>query len=163
MKTNKRIAVTAGTYDPVTLGHLDIIKRASLLFDEVVVGIFENSAKTKQFSLDVRFRALNKAVENLPNVRTVIGEGFLAEFAASIGACALVKGARNGADFDYEKFMADYNKLHFGMETLLLVSDTRFDSLSSTFVREKLAKGESVDAYLPEGVAEILSEEIKNG
>ncbi len=153
---SKRIALTAGTFDPVTLGHLDIITRAASLFDEVVVGIFENAAKTKQFPLEVRFRALNKAVEHLPNVRTVIGEGFLAQFACDIGACAIVKGARNGTDFDYEKIMADYNKLHYGIETLLLVSDTRFDSLSSTLVREKISRGEDVSALLPEGVAEIL-------
>ena len=155
---SKRIAITAGTFDPVTLGHLDIITRAASLFDEVVVGIFENAAKTKQFPLDVRYRALNKAVEHLPNVRTVIGEGFLAQFARDIGACAIVKGARNGIDFDYEKVMADYNKLHYGVETLLLVSDTRFDSLSSTLVREKLAKGEDVSALLPDRVWEILRE-----
>ena len=128
---NKRIAVTAGTYDPVTLGHLDIIARAASLFDEVVVGIFENPAKVKQFSLDTRFRAMCKAVEKLPSVRVVIGEGFLAEFAVSIGACALVKGARNGTDFEYEKIQADYNKLHFGIETLLLVSETKFDTLKN--------------------------------
>ena len=156
---NKRIAVTAGTYDPVTLGHLDIITRAAAIFDEVVVGIFENPAKVKQFSLDTRFRALSKAVEHLPNVRVVVGEGFLAEFASSIGACTLVKGARNGTDFEYEKVQADYNKLHFGMETLLLVSDTKLDDLSSTLVRKKIAEGEDVQALLPAGVAEIL----KNG
>ena len=156
---NKRIAVTAGTYDPVTLGHLDIITRAAAIFDEVVVGIFENPAKVKQFSLDTRFRALSKAVEHLPNVRVVVGEGFLAEFASSIGACTLVKGARNGTDFEYEKVQADYNKLHFGMETLLLVSDTKLDGLSSTLVRKKIAEGEDVRALLPAGVAEIL----KNG
>ncbi len=157
---SKRIAVTAGTFDPVTLGHLDVIKRAASIFDEVVVGIFENAAKTKLFSLDTRYRALCKAVEELPNVRVIIGEGFLAEFAASIGACALVKGARNGTDFDYEKVMADYNKLNFGVETLLLVSDTRFDTLSSTLVRDKLANGEDVRPCLPNGVAEILQAEI---
>ena len=157
---SKRIAVTAGTYDPVTLGHVDIISRAAAIFDEVVVGIFENPAKTKLFSLETRYRALCKAVENLPNVRVVIGEGFLAEFAASIGACTLVKGARSGKDFDYEKIQADYNKMHFGMETLILVSETRFDLLSSTLVREKLARGEDVSALLPEGVAKILKEDI---
>ena len=124
------------------------------------MGIFENAAKTKLFSLDTRYRAMCKAVEALPNVRVIIGEGFLAEFAASIGACALVKGARNGTDFDYEKAMADYNKLHFGVETLLLVSDTRFDTLSSTFVREKRTNGEDVRPYLPDGVAEILEAEF---
>ena len=157
---SKRIAVTAGTYDPVTLGHLDIITRAAALFDEVVVGIFENPAKLKQFSLDTRYRAMCKAVEHLPGVRVVIGEGFLAEFAASIGACTLIKGARNGTDFEYEKVQADYNELHFGVETLLLVSDTRFDGLSSTLVRGKLAAGEDVRALLPEGVAEILKENM---
>lgn len=157
---SKRIAVTAGTYDPVTLGHLDIIARASALFDEVVVGIFENPAKVKQFSQCTRFRAVCKAVEKLPNVRVVIGEGFLAEFAASIGACTLIKGARNGTDFEYEKVQADYNKLHFGVETLILVSDTRFDTLSSTLVRGKIAKGEDVSTLLPDGVAEILKENI---
>ena len=115
---NKRIALTAGTFDPVTLGHLDIIERAAALFDEVVVGIFENPAKVKQFPLEIRFAALSKAVEHLPNVKVVIGEGFLAKYALDIGACALVKGARNGTDFDYEKVMADYNKLHIGVETL---------------------------------------------
>jgi pantetheine-phosphate adenylyltransferase len=156
---SKRIAVTAGTFDPVTRGHLDIIRRAALLFDEVIVGIFENPSKSKQFSISTRFCALNKAVEGLANVRTVIGEGYLAEFAVSQGACAIVKGARNGKDFEYEKDMADYNKLHFGIETLLLVSDTKFDELSSTLVREKIACGEDVRAYLPDGVPEILSKE----
>ncbi len=157
---NKRIALSAGTFDPVTLGHLDIITRAAAIFDEVVVGIFENPAKVKQFPLDVRFAALTKAVEHLPNVKTVIGEGFLAAYANEIGACALVKGARNGTDFDYEKLMADYNKLHFGVETLLLVSDTRYDNVSSTLVREMLEKGEDVSALLPDGVAEILKENV---
>ncbi len=157
---SKRTAVTAGTFDPVTLGHLDIITRAAALFDEVVVGVFENPAKKKLFSLETRFKALTKAVEHLPNVRTVIGEGFLAEYAASIGACALVKGARNGTDFEYEKIQADYNKLHFGIETMLLISDTRFDVLSSTLVREKMRTGEDVSEYLPAGVAEILAKEI---
>ena len=157
---SKRIAVTAGTYDPVTLGHADIISRAAAIFDEVVVGIFENPAKTKLFSLDTRYRAVCKAVEKLPNVRVVIGEGFLAEFAASIGACAIVKGARSGTDFDYEKIQADYNKLHFGMETLILVSETRFDLLSSTLVRGKLERGEDVSTLLPEGVAEILKKDF---
>ena len=157
---SKRIAVTAGTYDPVTLGHLDIIARAASLFDEVVVGIFENPAKVKQFSLDTRYRAMCKAVEALPNVRVVIGEGFLAEFAVSIGACALVKGARNGTDFEYEKVQADYNQLHFGVETLLLVSDTKYDNVSSSLVREKLARGEDVSDLLPNGVAEIIQANI---
>ena len=157
---SKRIAVTAGTYDPVTLGHVDIITRAAALFDEVVVGIFENPDKIKQFSLDTRFRALKKAVEHLPNVRVIVGEGFVADFANSIGACTLIKGARNGADFDYEKFQADYNKFHYGMETLLLVSNTEFDSVSSTLVRKKIAAGEDVRALLPAGVAEILKEEL---
>jgi pantetheine-phosphate adenylyltransferase len=157
---SKRIAVTAGTFDPVTLGHLDIITRAAAIFDEVVVGIFENPEKKKLFSLETRFAALAKAVEDLPNVKAVIGDGFVAEYAASIGACALVKGSRNGTDFEYEKLQADYNKLHFGMETLLLVSDARFDSLSSTLVREKLRAGEDAGTYLPAGVAEILKKEI---
>ncbi|MBQ9745950.1 MAG: pantetheine-phosphate adenylyltransferase [Clostridia bacterium] len=156
---SKRIAVTAGTYDPVTLGHVDIITRASALFDEVVVGIFENPDKVKLFSLDIRFRALQKAVEHLPNVRVVIGEGFVADFANSIGACTLIKGARNAKDFVYEKFQADYNKLHFGAETLLLISDTKFDAVSSTVVRAKLAAGEDVRGFLPAGVAEILKED----
>ena len=157
---NKRVALTAGTFDPVTLGHLDIIERAAAMFDEVVVGIFENPAKVKQFPLEVRFAALSKAVEHLPNVKTVIGDGFLAQYALDIGACALVKGARNGTDFDYEKVMADYNKLHFGVETLLLVSDTKYDNVSSSLVREKLARGEDVSELLPKGVAEILQANI---
>ena len=157
---NKRVALTAGTFDPVTLGHLDIIERAASIFDEVVVGIFENPAKVKQFPLEVRFAALSKAVEHLPNVKTVIGDGFLAQYALDIGACALVKGARNGTDFDYEKVMADYNKLHFGVETLLLVSGTKYDNVSSSLVREKLARGEDVSDLLPNGVAEIIQANI---
>ncbi|MGN1095773.1 MAG: pantetheine-phosphate adenylyltransferase [Eubacteriales bacterium] len=157
---NKRIAVVAGSFDPVTLGHLDIIKRASSLFDEVVVGIFENAEKKKVFSLETRFEALNKAVSDIPNVKTVIGSGFLAEYAKSIGACAIVKGARCGKDFEYEKLMADYNKLHFGMETLILVSNTEYDHLSSTLVRGKISSGEDISPYLPDGVYDILKKEI---
>lgn len=158
---HKKTALVAGTFDPVTIGHLDIIKRAADIFDEVTVGIFENPSKKKFFTEEVRLKALATAVKDMPNVKTVRGAGFVGEFAKNNGITAIVKGARDGKDFEYEKLQAEYHKLHYGVETLILFSNEKYISLSSTVVRDKITKKEDISDVLPNGVYNILKEEIE--
>lgn len=157
----KKTALVAGTFDPVTAGHLDLIKRAADIFDEVTVGIFENPAKKKFFTEETRLKALFAAVKDIPNVKIIHGTGFVGEFAKNNGITVIVKGARDGKDFEYEKLQAEYHKLHYGIETLILFSNEKYISLSSTVVRDKIIKKEDVSDILPNGVYDILKEEIE--
>lgn len=160
MKTDKKIALIAGTFDPITLGHLDIIKRTAAVFDEVVVGIFENPAKKKLFSAETRICAVECAIKDIENARAVMGDGFVGEFAKREHCSVIVKGARDGKDFEYEKLQADYHKLHFNVETLILFSADKFSHLSSTTVREALLTGADVSEFLPCGVYDILKKSL---
>ena len=154
-----KTALTAGTFDPVTVGHLDVIKRAAEMCDELVVGIFDNAEKHPLFSLETRLAALKKAAEGISNVSVVAQSGMLFEYAKSIGAEAIIKGYRNEADLKYEKLQADFNLANGGIPTVLIKCSRKYKNVSSTLVKEKLAKGEDVSSLLPDGVAEILANE----
>lgn len=146
----------AGTFDPVTIGHFDIIKRASELFDNVIVGVFENSAKQPLFSADVRLSAVIAAVKSLPNVTAVRGDGMLAEFAKNHGACAIVKGIRNASDAMYEHDLANINRRISGIETVLLPAKPEYSYITSTMVREFIKYKKPYKDLVPDGVFEIL-------
>ncbi len=152
-------ALIAGTFDPITVGHLDLVKRAAEIFDTVELAIFENPDKVKRFSLKTRLAANMRAIEDIPNASATVGEGFTGEFAKARGA-VIVKGVRNARDFEYERLQADYHREHFGTETLLLICDEKYADVSSTRVREAFSHGEDVSALLPDGVIEILEKEI---
>ena len=154
-----KTALTAGTFDPVTVGHVDMIRRAAKTCDKLVVGIFENAEKHPTFSLETRLAALRKATENIPNATVVAQSGMLCEYAKRIGADVIIKGYRNDADLGYEKLQADFNLEHGGVKTVLIKCSRKYKNVSSTLVREKLSKGEDVSSLLPEGVAEILANE----
>ena len=154
-----KTALTAGTFDPVTVGHADMISRAAEMCDRLVVGIFENDEKHPRFSLETRLAALKKATEGISNVSVVAQSGMLFEYAKSIGADAIIKGYRNKIDLEYEKLQADFNFTHGGVKTVLIKCSRKYKNVSSTLVREKLAKGEDVSSLLPDGVAEILARE----
>lgn len=148
----KKIALIPGTFDPVTLGHLDLVKFSSEIFDEVVVCICVNPDKKQLFDEDTRKTMLEKAVSAYPNVRVDVHHGWTADYALAIGAQCIVRGIRNASDAKYELEMADYNFNYKGIRTLLIPARAEIAKISSTVVREKLAKGENVEDLVPSEV-----------
>ena len=157
MKTAERLAIVPGSFDPITFGHVDIIKRAAAMYDRVMVAVMINRDKRYWFTLEQRTRFAEAAVREFPNVSVIGSEGMLWELARDLGACALVKGYRNEYDLAYEKTMADYNRQHYpAAETILLPAEERLFAVSSTLVREKLANGEDLHALLPQSVIDEI-------
>lgn len=145
----KKIALIPGTFDPVTVGHLEIVKYAADIFDEVVVCICFNSEKTHLFAESERRNMLEKAVAPYPNVRVDVQHGMTADYAVSIGAEYIVRGIRNAKDTEYELKMADFNWNYRGIRTLFVPARAEIAEVSSTAVREKLVKGEAVTDMVP--------------
>ena len=145
----KKIALIPGTFDPVTVGHLEIVKYAADIFDEVVVCICFNSEKTHLFAESERRNMLEKAVAPYPNVRVDVQHGMTADYAVSIGAEYIIRGIRNAKDTEYELKMADFNWNYRGIRTLFVPARAEIAEVSSTAVREKLVKGEAVTDMVP--------------
>lgn len=145
----KKIALIPGTFDPVTIGHLEIVSFASAIFDEVVVCICSNPDKTNLFAESDRRRMLEKAVASFPNVHVDVHHGMTADYAVAIGAEYIVRGIRNAKDTAYELEMANFNLNYRGIRTLFVPARAAIADVSSTAVREKLAKGESVTDMVP--------------
>ena len=132
-----RIAVYSGTFDPVTLGHVDVVRRAAGLFDQLVIAVAVAHHKKTLFSLDGRVRLAQAATESIANVTVLPFDGLIMDFCAAQGACAVVRGIRNLTDFDYEAQMAAMNrKLRPQVETVFLLPDAPLQCISSTLVRE---------------------------
>ena len=154
--------ILPGSYDPVTVGHLDLIKRASELYEEVCAVIFVNPKKTYRFSQKERLDMLALAVRELKNVRVDYSEGLVIDYMRSHGIEKIIKGYRNEADLEYEKLQAEWNKAHGGFDTELWQSTTGLERVSSTAVRAALDGKKSTSELLPEAVEEyILSLENK--
>ena len=147
---NKRIAICPGSFDPVTKGHLDIIRRAASLFDEVIVLVSINPAKADTtFPVDERTDLVRRVTKSLPNVRVDSDSGLLADYARRAGACALVKGLRAVSDFEYEFQMALTNKkLYPELETLFLTTNLEHMYLSSSIVRQVAAFGGDISDFI---------------
>ena len=153
------IAVYPGSFDPVTSGHLDIIKRSSLLYDEVIVLVATNSSKKPLFSVEERQAFLETCCKDLDNVRfDVLQDGLLVEYALSVGARAIVKGLRAVSDFEYEFQMALLNrKLAPEIETVFLMTSAEYSFLSSSIIKEIARLGGNIAGLVPEAVREELS------
>ena len=153
-----RIAICPGSFDPVTLGHLDIIRRAAVLFDRVLVCVMTNGEKDRgMFPPQRRLELARLAVADLPHVEAELWQGLLADYARQRGAGFLVKGVRCGADFDSEYQMAWINQsLAPDLETVLLPARPEFIYFSSTMAREMIRYGQDLTRYLPSGVAEEI-------
>ena len=153
-----RIAVCPGSFDPITLGHLDIIRRASALFDRVWVCVMANGEKSRgMFPPQRRLELVRLAVEELPNVEAELWTGLLADYARQRNAGFLVKGVRCGTDFDNEYQMAWINpSLAVELETVLLPARPEFSYFSSTMAREMIRYGQDLKRYLPFAVAEEI-------
>ena len=152
-----KIAVCPGSFDPITVGHLDLIERASKIFDEVIVCVAINSDKRTMFTSQQRLEMARAAVTHLDNVRAELSEGLLADFARDNNACALIKGARNGMDFDWEYQLAQINRdLMPQLDTILLPARPCHLHISSTMVRDMIRYHQKLDDYLPAGVLAVL-------
>jgi pantetheine-phosphate adenylyltransferase len=154
-----RRAVYPGSFDPPTMGHLDIIQRAARLFDELIVAVAVNSQKQSLFSLDERVQMLRECCGHLPNVRIASLEGLLARFAQQVGACAIVRGLRAVSDFEYEFQMATMNRqLAPEVDTCFLMTHQQYAFLSSSIVKEVARLGGAIETLVPPNVAHKLRE-----
>ncbi|WP_026770028.1 pantetheine-phosphate adenylyltransferase [Asinibacterium sp. OR53] len=149
----KRICLFPGTFDPVTLGHIDIINRALPLFDKIYIGIGINSAKTPMFSPEQRQEWFKEIYNGEPRVESVIYEGLTINFCKSIGARFILRGIRYVSDFEYEKTIADANRtLDKNIETIFLTGEPKYTSVASTIVRDILRNGGDASPFLPDVV-----------
>lgn len=161
--TQQRKAIYPGTFDPITLGHLDIVERAAQCFPAVVVAVSQHPDKAPLFPLEDRVRMVTEAVAHLPAVTVEPFEGLTVDLASRLGASILIKGIRSGADFDYERQMAHMNRSLRSVETLFLVASPEVSFISSTLVKEVARFGGSIDAYVPADVARMVKETIRGG
>lgn len=150
------LAVCPGSFDPITLGHVDVVRRARGLFDEVVVGVAMNARKSYLFDDETRLALAREAVADIPGVRVQLVEGLLATFCREIGADAIVKGLRGAADFDNEQTMALLNRHLTGVETLFVLGDPGLAHVASSLVKDVARHGGPIDDLVPPGVARAL-------
>lgn len=149
----KRIALFPGTFDPITVGHINLIDRAMHLFDEIVIGIGHNSTKSTLFSLEQRENWIKDLFNNQPKILVQAYEGLTVTFCDEIGAQFILRGLRNMSDFDYEKNIAQMNKLvNPNIETIFLMCDPAYTPISSSVVRDLIRNGGDASPYLPVGV-----------
>ena len=148
--------ILPGSYDPVTLGHLDIIKRAAEKYDEVFVVAFINPSKKYRFSIDDRIAMLMLAPEELDNVRVSYSDGLVVDYMREHGIEKIVKGYRTDADLPWEYEQAEYNRKHGGYETELIKCRDGFELISSTSSRSALSSGEICTELLPEKVIKYI-------
>lgn len=153
----QRICLFPGTFDPVTLGHVDIIDRALPLFDKIVVGIGLNTSKEPMFSAEQRKNWITKIYKNDPKVEGAIYEGLTVDFCKKIGAKFILRGIRYVSDFEYEKTIADANRtLDRSIETIFLTGEPKYTSVASTIVRDIIRNGGDASHFLPELVFNSL-------
>lgn len=152
-----KIAVFPGSFDPITLGHMDIIRRAAACFDKLCVCVMVNCDKKYLFPQEKRLKLIKKSVQDLPNVEVEQWDGLVAEYAQKKGARFLVKGIRSAADLDIEMQMARINAgVVPGLETVFLPASAEYQHFSSTMVREMIRYGQPLEKYVPAPVAAEL-------
>lgn len=154
-----KTCVIPGSFDPFTLGHLDVVERASKLFDKVYVAIMVNSDKNGTFSLAVRKKIAEVSCSELDNVTVITADGLLVDLCGALGASAIVKGIRGVSDFGYEEGMANINRRLSGIETVLLAARPELSFISSTFVRELLKYGRPIEGAVHVNAVQIIKSE----
>lgn len=154
-------AIYPGSFDPVTYGHLDVIKRSSKLVDELIVGVLNNKAKTPLFSVEERVKMLDEVTKDMPNVKIIPFEGLLVDFARKTGARMVIRGLRAITDFEYELQMSQTNhKMEPDVETVFLTTSLEYSYLSSTTVKEVAAFGGDISQFVPETIERRIQEKI---
>ena len=156
------VAIYPGSFDPITNGHLDIITRLSKIYDEVIVGVLNNSAKTPLFTSDERIELIEKCVNRLGNVHAEHFDGLLVDFAKLKNVTTIVKGLRATSDFESEFQMALLNKkLNPDIETLFMISSENYMYISSSIVKEIARLGGALDGLVPDEIADDLKLKIE--
>ncbi|MFM7451754.1 MAG: pantetheine-phosphate adenylyltransferase [Actinomycetota bacterium] len=155
-------AVCPGSFDPITNGHLDVIERASHLFDEVVIAVLVNNSKSSLFTTEERIVLARDCVKHLPNVKVDMWSGLLVDYCRENKVDAIVKGLRAVSDFDYELQMAQMNLQLKGVDTLLMATKPAYSFLSSSLVREIARYGGDVSNLVPAGVLSELTRKAKD-
>ena len=149
-------AIYPGSFDPVTNGHLDVIRRASGLVDELIVGVLNNKAKTPLFSVEERVKMLKEVTKELPGVKIVPFEGLLIDFAKEMSAKMVVRGLRAVTDFEYELQMAQTNHaMCHNIDTIFLTTDLKYAYLSSSIVKEVASFDGNIDMFVPEPIVPL--------
>jgi pantetheine-phosphate adenylyltransferase len=152
-----RICLFPGTFDPLTLGHVDIINRSLNLFDKIIVGIGINASKAPMFSGEQRLLWVREIYKDEPKVDGALYEGLTVNFCRIIGAKFILRGIRYVSDFEYEKTIADANRtLDNNIETIFLTGEPKYTSVASTIVRDIIRNGGDASQFLPEVVAKSL-------
>lgn len=151
-----------GSFDPITNGHLDIVKRASKMFDEVIIGVLVNSQKSPMFDEDERVNLINEAIKDLHNVKVIKFSGLLVDYVAKENITAIVKGLRAISDFEMELQMASMNKkLNDDAETIFMMTATEYSYLSSSLVKEVFKFGGEIAGLVPDNVYQYMHEKNK--
>ena len=145
-------AIFPGTFDPFTVGHYSVVKRALQFMDEIIIGIGINEGKRTWFPTDKRVKMISDLFCDEPRIKVAAYSGLTVDFANECGAKFIVRGIRTVRDFEYEETIADINRKLSGIETILLFTEPELTSVSSTIVRELLQFGKDVTSFLPEGM-----------
>lgn len=157
-----KIAVYPGSFDPITNGHLDIIKRASKVFDKVIVSILVNSSKTPCFEMEERRALIERGMGDLPNVEVDCFEGLLVNYVRKKGAHVIIKGLRAISDFEYEFQMALANtKIAPDIETLFMMTNQEYSYLSSSIVKELASLGGSLEGLVPDEIMQDIIDKVR--
>lgn len=152
-------AIFAGTFDPFTIGHYELVKRASGLFDEVIVGVSLATQKKCIASSNQRLEIAKQSLSDIKNVRVVIFDGFLTDFAKENDCKYIIRGLRNSIDFEYEKnLFAQYKAISSDIEVFYLISDAKIEFISSSFVKELIKLGGDYNPYLRENAKRLVTE-----
>lgn len=155
-------AIYPGSFDPVTLGHLDIIKRASKIVDELIVSVLNNNSKSPLFSVEKRVKMLEEVVQDIPNVKVMSFEGLLVDFAKSVDAQIIVRGLRAVTDFEYELQMSQTNMvLDNDIDTIFFTTSLEYAYLSSSTVKEAAYFGADISRFVPEPVIKQVYDKLK--
>ena len=154
--TRKHIAVLPGSYDPITIGHMDIIERGASLYDELVVAVSENPAKKSLLPIAERLYLIRELTKDFPSIRAELFTGMTVDFAKKIGATVILRGIRTFADFEYEFQLALANKKIGGIETVFIMSSAERSFIRSSLIKEAVALGGDVSPFVPKPVAVAL-------
>ena len=158
----KKIAIYPGSFDPITNGHVDLIKRASKIFDEVIIAITQNANKSSFLSIDQRVGAVKSSIESLSNTRVLSFNSLLVDFARDHDAQIIIRGLRAVSDFEYEFQLSGMNKrLNSEIETLFMTPSEEFANISSSLVREILSLGGDISPFVPSQVKTILLDTLQ--
>ena len=156
-KLDKKIAVVPGSFDPITNGHIDIIKRAAEVFDIVYVAVLNNSSKNQLFSIDERIQLIEEVMQDIPNIHVESSSGLLIDYAKSKNAKVIVRGLRAVSDFEYEMQMTSMNRvLDENIETFFIMTKNQYSFLSSSIVKEVAKYGGNIRELVPQEIEKAL-------